>query len=91
MQLLSTPFAYRCFCSELRLDLLRKEKLKNREIPKYDNRCRHLTQTEIDEKLSKGEKFAIRLKLKSGAIVFDDLVFGPSREHAESIVPVVDM
>ncbi|CAG2162308.1 unnamed protein product [Oppiella nova] len=75
-ELLSTPMAYRCFCSDMRLDLLRKEKLKNREIPKYDNRCRHLSQREIDEKLANGEKFAIRLKLKSGPIGFDDIVFG---------------
>ncbi|CAG2115372.1 unnamed protein product, partial [Medioppia subpectinata] len=75
-ELLSTPFAYRCFCSDMRLNLLRKEKLKNREIPRYDNRCRHLTQTEIDQKLANGEKYAIRLKLKSGPIGFDDMVFG---------------
>ena len=60
----------------MRLQLLRKERLKNRETPKYDNRCRHLTQSEIDAKLSAGDPFTVRLKLKEGPIEFNDLVFG---------------
>ncbi|XP_054167288.1 probable glutamate--tRNA ligase, mitochondrial [Oppia nitens] len=75
-KLLATPVVYRCFCSEMRLNLLRKEQLKNRETVKYDNRCRHLTQKEIDEKLANGDKFTVRLKLKSGSVTFDDLVYG---------------
>lgn len=39
-QLLETGHAYHCFCSERRLDLLKKEAIKARQIPKYDNRCR---------------------------------------------------
>lgn len=39
-QLLETGQAYHCFCSERRLDLLKKEAIKTRQIPKYDNRCR---------------------------------------------------
>jgi len=56
---------------------LRKEALKNREIPKYDNRCRNLTQKEIDEKLANGVPFTIRLKLKPGPLTFNDMVYGP--------------
>jgi glutamyl-tRNA synthetase len=39
-KLLDTGDAYHCFCSERRLDLLKKEAIKSRQIPKYDNRCR---------------------------------------------------
>lgn len=76
-ELLSTGSAYRCFCSEMRLNLLRKEALKNREIPKYDNRCRNLTQKEIDEKIANEVPFTVRLKLKSGPLTFNDMVYGP--------------
>ena len=69
--------AYRCFCSEIRLNLLRKEQVKNREVPKYDNRCRHLTESEVDEKVSAGQPFTVRLKMKEGPIEFNDLVIGP--------------
>lgn len=39
-RLLENGHAYHCFCSDRRLDLLKKEAIKSREIPKYDNRCR---------------------------------------------------
>ena len=39
-QLLESGHAYHCFCTERRLELLRKEAIKTRQIPKYDNRCR---------------------------------------------------
>jgi glutamyl-tRNA synthetase len=39
-KLLESNNAYHCFCSERRLELLRKEAIKTGQIPKYDNRCR---------------------------------------------------
>ena len=39
-QLLEHDNAYHCFCSERRLELLKKEALKAGQVPKYDNRCR---------------------------------------------------
>lgn len=39
-QLLDAGHAYHCFCTERRLELLKKEALKAGEVPKYDNRCR---------------------------------------------------
>lgn len=44
-ELLENGHAYHCFCSERRLDLLKKEAIKTRQIPKYDNRCRCEQQT----------------------------------------------
>lgn len=75
-QLLESGHAYRCFCSQTRLNLIRKEAAKNREIPRYDNRCRHLTEREISEKLSANEEFTIRFKLRSGPLTFTDIVTG---------------
>lgn len=75
-QILSTGCAYRCFCSPTRLELIRKEALRNREIPKYDNRCRHLTDKDVQDKLSHKEPFTIRLKLRQGDLTFNDLVSG---------------
>lgn len=39
-KLLEADHAYHCFCTERRLELLKKEALKARQVPKYDNRCR---------------------------------------------------
>lgn len=58
--LLENGTAYYCFCTERRLDLLRRETLKTREVPKYDNRCRHLTPVQIAEKLANKDTFCIR-------------------------------
>lgn len=59
-KLLENGTAYYCFCTERRLDLLRREQVKARETPKYDNRCRHLTPVQIAEKLANKDTFCIR-------------------------------
>ena len=55
--------AYYCFCSERRLDLLRKEATRNRQVPKYDNKCRNLDVKEIMFKLHSGIDKCVRLKV----------------------------
>ncbi|XP_076381070.1 putative glutamate--tRNA ligase, mitochondrial [Megalopta genalis] len=76
LKLLSNQSAYYCFCTESRLQLLRKEALKCRQVPKYDNRCRHLSSNEIKEKLDKGHPYCIRFKLSSTPECFDDMIYG---------------
>lgn len=61
--LLNNGSAYRCFCSEHRLKLLRSDAIEQRQIPKYDNRCRHLSDGEVNKKLSRGEVYCIRFKV----------------------------
>ena len=80
---------HRCFCTERRLELLKKEAARNRTNNKYDGRCAQLTSAEVEEKLSNGLPFTIRFKIKGGvekntlindktskSSMFDDLVFG---------------
>ncbi|XP_022901809.2 nondiscriminating glutamyl-tRNA synthetase EARS2, mitochondrial [Onthophagus taurus] len=74
--LLKNGSAYRCFCTNKRLELLRKEAVRTRQIPKYDNRCQHLTENEISKKISSGESFCIRFKLLKGYEKFNDLIYG---------------
>lgn len=76
-KLLENGSAYRCFCSSRRLDLLRKEAIRNRETVKYDGKCRHLTDNEIKIKLEKCEEYTVRLKLTQLDRQFEDLVYGP--------------
>lgn len=75
-KLLDNGSAYYCFCSDRRLELLRKEALKQRQVPKYDNRCRHLTPVQIAEKLARNDPFCIRFKLESQGESFQDMVYG---------------
>ncbi|KAL4624397.1 putative glutamate-tRNA ligase, mitochondrial [Arapaima gigas] len=74
--LVSTGNAYYCFCSPQRLDLLKKEALRSRQNPRYDNRCRHLHPDQVAERLGSGEPHVIRFRLQEGVEPFEDMVFG---------------
>ncbi|MBZ3876610.1 putative glutamate--tRNA ligase, mitochondrial [Sciurus carolinensis] len=83
--LLKTGAAYPCFCSPQRLELLKKEALRNHQTPRYDNRCRNLSQEQVAQKLAKGPKPAIRFRLEEEAPAFQDLVYGWSRHEVASV------
>lgn len=61
--LLENKSAYYCFCTEKRLELLRREAVRVREVPKYDNRCRSLDPAQVTDKLSQGVPHCIRFKV----------------------------
>lgn len=61
--LINNQSAYYCFCTDKRLELIRREALRTHQIPKYDNRCRHLTTEDIKKRLNRGDKYCIRFKV----------------------------
>ncbi|XP_075869494.1 nondiscriminating glutamyl-tRNA synthetase EARS2, mitochondrial isoform X1 [Nelusetta ayraudi] len=75
-QLVHSGHAYYCFCSSQRLELLKKEAFKRGETPRYDNRCRHLREQQVEEKLAQGSPHVIRFRLETGVEPFQDIVFG---------------
>ncbi|XP_030079639.1 probable glutamate--tRNA ligase, mitochondrial [Drosophila hydei] len=75
-RLLENGSAYRCFCTERRLDLLRKDALRTRQVPRYDNKCRHLTAEQLQQQLDKGTPYCIRFKLTSHEEPLQDLIYG---------------
>ncbi|KAF5295425.1 hypothetical protein FQA39_LY13086 [Lamprigera yunnana] len=74
--LLDKKLAYRCFCTNKRLDLLRVEALKMRQIPKYDNRCKSLSEEDLNKKLKKNEPYCVRFEMTPGLHAFEDLIYG---------------
>lgn len=69
--------AYYCFCTEERLEKLRKEADEKKIAFLYDGHCKNLTKEEIEEKIKNGEKYVIRQKMpKEGVSVYNDLVYG---------------
>lgn len=76
-ELLENDTAYRCFCSERRLELLRKEALRTRQVPRYDNKCRYLTPQQVAVLLAKNTPYCIRFKLTSHEEPLQDLIYGP--------------
>uniref|UniRef100_A0AC11CS77 Glutamyl-tRNA synthetase 2, mitochondrial n=1 Tax=Ovis aries TaxID=9940 RepID=A0AC11CS77_SHEEP len=83
--LLKSGAAYLCFCSPQRLELLKKEALRNRQTPRYDNRCRSLSQAQVAQKLATDPKPAIRFRLDGEAPAFQDLVYGWNRHEVASV------
>jgi len=76
-QLIQTGHAYPCFCTDKRLQLLKREAARTRTPNKYDRRCAALTPQEVSERLGRGDAHTVRFRLTpSAAEPFDDLVYG---------------
>lgn len=88
-QLIESGHAYRCFCSEDRLELLRKDAARRGEIPKYDTKCAHLDEKTAKLKAENGEKFVIRFKLDKQNVGFEDEVFGSVNQLIDESDPVL--
>lgn len=65
--------AYRCYCSKERLETLRNEQIANKQKPKYDGHCRHLSKSEN----SVSGSYVIRFcNPEQGEVIVDDQVHG---------------
>ena len=76
-KLIKNDYAYFCFCSQERLEEMRKEQQAQKMAPKYDGKCRGLDKKEIQRLLYKKTPYVVRLKTpQEGFTEFDDLVYG---------------
>lgn len=76
-KLIDNETAYHCFCSQERLENLRERQKAMKKAPGYDGHCRSLSKKEVEEKLSKGLKSVIRLKMPyEGKTVIKDILRG---------------
>jgi nondiscriminating glutamyl-tRNA synthetase len=90
-QLVAEKKAYYCFCSEERLDEMRKEQVALKKPPMYDRRCRNLTADDIQKQLAdfsarggsasggkaSGKNPVIRFAIPlEGSTVIHDLIYG---------------
>ncbi len=73
-RLLQEGKGYKCFCSEERLENLRKEQLSKGKMPRYDERCRSLSAAEMARMESSGLHPVIRFHVGRGSILFEDLI-----------------
>ncbi|RTE87582.1 MULTISPECIES: glutamate--tRNA ligase [Gammaproteobacteria] len=74
-ELMQEDKAYKCYCSQERLEKMREEQMEAGLKPRYDGKCRHLTAEQREEK--EGQPFVIRFRNpQEGSVVFDDHVRG---------------
>jgi glutamyl-tRNA synthetase len=77
-RMLEDGHAYLCYCSPERLQAMRQEQAKHKQPPKYDRRCRDLTEHERAHLEATGLTPVIRFRTPlEGETTFHDLVYGP--------------
>ena len=76
-ELIQAGGAFRCFCSQERLDDLRREQQRRGETPKYDGHCLALSASEVQRRIDAGEPHVVRLRIpESGDCIFADRIRG---------------
>jgi nondiscriminating glutamyl-tRNA synthetase len=84
--LLEKGQAYYCFCTKERLGDIRNAQKEAGETPRYDRKCRNLSKQEIEERISAGESYTIRMKLPDNYVIrFDDIVRGTIEMNADDL------
>lgn len=76
-KLIEDGFAYKCYCSRERLEIMRQEQMKQRQPPKYDGHCRYLTEQEKSRLEASGIAPVARFKMPlEGETTLHDLIRG---------------
>lgn len=77
-RLLESGHAFRCFCSQERLDQVRQQQQLAKETMRYDGHCLQLDPAAGAQRAAAGEPHVVRLKVPGqGVCVIDDLLRGP--------------
>jgi len=84
-KLLKEKKAYYCYCTEEELGKRRKEALEKGQTPRYDGRCRNLTEEQKRKYEREGRKPAIRFKAPKKKVVVSDLVRGEVTFEADAL------
>lgn len=68
--------AYHCYCTEQELEERRRLALLEKRAPRYDNRCRTISQEEVRNREARGIKPTVRFKIEQPKVAFRDLIRG---------------
>ena len=76
-RLLKSGDAYRCFCTQERLEEMRKEQDRMKLAPRYDRRCLLLGKAAVEANLAQGLPFVVRMRVPEAATIsFPDMIRG---------------
>ena len=79
-KLIEEKKAYYCFCSQERLDELKKEQTALKKPPMYDRHCYFLTQEKVQSNLqnfsTESKSPVIRFLIPEGTTIVHDLIYG---------------
>ncbi|OJD16812.1 glutamate-tRNA ligase [Emergomyces pasteurianus Ep9510] len=80
-KLIATKHAYRCFCSQERLNTLARHRNELGLPPGYDGACKAISPEEAAERAHNGELNVVRLRMTGPSPMFTDLVFGKTGQN----------
>jgi glutamyl-tRNA synthetase len=74
-QLIASGHAYRCYCTPARLEQMRNEQIAQKMPPRYDRRCRYLSEEERAANDAAGLPWVVRfaMPLEGETVVHDEL------------------
>lgn len=76
-ELIEKGLAYLCYCTPEELEVKREEARRLGRPPRYDGRCRNLSEEECARLAAEGRQPVIRLKVpETGGTVVDDIIRG---------------
>lgn len=76
-KLIDNGDAFYCFCTQERLDNLRKEQQKNKKQPGYDGHCQALSLEHVKDSLDKKTPHVVRMHIpRRGTCVVNDMLRG---------------
>ncbi len=84
-KLIDEKKAYRCFCSSERLENLKGLLISEGKPTGYDNKCRDLNESEIEENLKEKKPYTIRYRVEPDEIAFNDLIRGEIKFSSDVI------
>ena len=67
---------YYCFCSVEELEAKRQEQMARGVAPKYDGKCKNLSEEVVEKNLKEGKQSVIRFKIHDKKVKFNDLIRG---------------
>jgi glutamyl-tRNA synthetase len=73
-KLIAEDKAYYCFCTKEELEDMKQEQMSRGEAPKYNGKCRKLSEKQIKDNLEQGKNYIIRFKVEAKKIRFKDLI-----------------
>lgn len=89
-RLVESGRAYPCFCSPDELSAEREaSKAAGHAAYIYSGKCVRVPRGEAERRLAAGERAALRLRSRMGAVVFDDMVFGRIERETKVIGDIV--
>jgi len=76
-KLLAEGKAYKCYCTAEEVEEMRKTAQAAKKVPKYNGKCRNLTEDQRKQCEAEGRQAVLRLKVpEEGKTVFDDIIRG---------------